>query len=282
VAFYAVTVKAPKSLLVAATGQQVSNEAQGGTQTLSYEAGPARDFYIAASTKFQVITKQAGDVTLSFYFKDGHKPAAQNALNIAAEALDDFGKRYAPYPYTELDFVETPTYALGIEYPGIIAITDQIMNADDNYLEGTVAHEVGHQWFYNLVGNDQLDDPWLDESLTQFATMEYFSDEYGQRGYDIYHSELVDNWAYIGSENIAVGKPVADYTEAEYVAIVYGRGGLFFEALRSEMGAETFDAFLKEYTEAMTWKISTPDILKEYAEKHCNCDLTPLFDEWIW
>ena len=57
-------------------------------------------------------------------------------------------------------------------------------------MEGTVAHEVGHQWFYNLVGDDQLDDPWLDESFAQFATLQYFTDEYGASGADGFRNSL--------------------------------------------------------------------------------------------
>ncbi|MCK7481703.1 MAG: hypothetical protein M0C28_34445 [Candidatus Moduliflexus flocculans] len=58
--------------------------------------------------------------------------------------------------------ITTRIYDFGGEYRG---------SPVSVYMESTVAHEVGHQWFYHLVGNDQLDDPWLDESLTQFVTL---------------------------------------------------------------------------------------------------------------
>jgi aminopeptidase N len=118
-----------------------------------------------------------------------------------------------------LDFVSTPTLALGIEYPGMIAITDWILQPDQDYLEGVVAHEVGHQWFYNLVGNDQLDDPWLDESLTQFATLQYFTDAYGQAGNQGFRQDLEGRWySMIGQKPWFTCK---DYSEAEYSGIIY-------------------------------------------------------------
>ena len=164
----------------------------------------------------------------------------------------------------------------------MIAITESIVQPNQGYLEGTVAHEVGHQWFYNLVGNDQLDDPWLDESLTQFITLQYFTDEYGQAGSREFRQDLEGRWAYIGNTGIPVGLPVKEYSNAEYSGIVYGRGGLFFEALRDEMGSEIFDTFMKDYTQSNAWDIATPEKLKAKAEEHCGCNLTKLFKKWIY
>jgi aminopeptidase N len=172
----------------------------------------------------------------------------------------------------------------------MVAITSRIYDLSNDlrgtpariYMEATVAHETGHQWFYNLVGNDQLDDPWLDESLTQFATLQYYEDEYGTQGASGFEDSLKGRWDSVNDEKIPIGLPVAKYNDQEYGAIVYGRGPLFFVALREEMGAESFNAFLKDYTETLSWKISTPETLQSLAEKHCACDLQKIFDEWVY
>lgn len=280
--FFVVTVDAPKDVTVVLSGREVSRQDNGNRQQIKVEAGPVRDFYLAASPEYEVFTKEANGVTLRFYTRSNLKKGAEYALDVAARSIEVFNERYAAFPYTELDFVSTPTYALGIEYPGMIAITEWIIDPDNGYLEATVAHEVGHQWFYNLVGNDQLDEPWLDESLTQFATLQYFTDEYGQAGSDGFRADIEGRWNYINNDPIPVGLPVRDYSDAEYSGIVYGRGALFFEALREEMGVEVFDAFIKKYTTDNAWKISTAEILRTEAETQCKCDLSALFDEWIY
>jgi len=76
--------------------------------------------------------------------------------------------------------------------------------------------------------------------------------------------------------------PVADYHEEEYSAIVYGRGPLFFVALKEEMGAQAFDEFLMDYTKTFSWDISTPDDMQSLAEEHCKCDLDSIFKEWVY
>ena len=280
--FFLVTVEAPKNLTLVGSGREINRQETGNRQTVRYEAGPVRDFYLAASPEYEVVSKEVNGVTLRFYAPDNFQRGAESALEAAAKSLEVFGKRYTSYPYSELDFVTTPTYALGIEYPGMIAITEWIVEPDNSYLEATVAHEIAHQWFYNLVGNDQLDDPWLDESLSQFATLEYFSDKYGQTGAQGFRLDLEGRWNSIGQEEIPVGLPVRDYTDSEYSGIVYGRGGLFFEALRDEMGSEKFDAFMKEYVKTNAWDIATPQKFQSQAELVCGCDLTDLFKDWIF
>jgi aminopeptidase N len=280
--FFIVTVEAPKGITLVGSGREISHQNTGNRQTVRYEAGPARDFYLAASPEYEVFTKEVDGVTLRFYARDNLQAGAESALDTAALALKIFSERYAPYPYTELDFISTPTTALGIEYPGMIAITERIIDPDHSYLEATVAHEVGHQWFYNLVGNDQLDDPWLDESLTQFITLQYFADTYGQAGNEGFRNDLERRWNMVGRQEIPVGLPVKDYSSEEYGSIVYGRGGLFFEALRDEMGRENFDAFMKNYVQNNSWDIATPEKLKSVAEAQCGCNLTQLFEKWIY
>jgi len=280
--FFIVKVEAPKNVTLVGSGREISRGENGSRQTVTYAAGPVRDFYLVASPEYEVFTRESNAITYRFYTRDFLQDGAEAGLDAAVRAVEDYSQRYAPYPYTELDFVSTPTLALGIEYPGMIAITEHIVSPNDNFLEAVVAHEVGHQWFYNLVGNDQLDDPWLDESLTQYATLQYYGDEYGQGGYQGYRQSLASRWANINNADIPVGLPVREYSDAEYSGIVYGRGALFFEALREEIGEETFDAFMKEYTETNAWNTATPEELKAIAEENCSCDLTPLFEEWVY
>jgi aminopeptidase N len=285
--FYIVQIHAPKGLTLVTSGKSISSDEARQVQAVNVASGPARDFYLVASPNFEEVSQTFGEVTINSYANKAAIQGAKFASEVAFHAIDIYSKRYAPYPYTKLDIVATPTLALGIEYPGAIAIADRIYNIGSGsptqqYMESTVAHEVGHQWFYNLVGNDQLDDPWLDESLAQFATLQYFTDRYGADVADNFHSALVGRWQRVNQEKILIGLPVAKYNGNEYGAIVYGRGPLFFEALRNKMGIAVFDEFMKDYTEALSWKISTPATLKALAEKHCACNLDAMFQEWVY
>ena len=289
-AFYIVRISAPKDLTLATSGQRIAADSAGQFQSIIVASGPARDFFMAASANYQEVSQTFGEVTIHSYNDNNAMEGAEFALDVAADAIEAFNNRYAPYPYTELDLVSTPNLALGIEYPGAIALTTRIYEAgsaprgssDSGILEGTVAHEVGHQYFYNLVGNDQLDDPWLDEAMAQFLMLQYYGDLYGAGGAAGIRDSLNARWKRVELAKIPIGLPVTAYQGAEYGAIVYGRGPLFIEALKEQMGGSSFDAFLRDYTETFSWGIATPDAFQQLAEKHCACDLDALFNEWVY
>ena len=82
-------------------------------------------------------------------------------LERTVASLEDFGRRFGPYPWTTFTMAVTPDLGGGFEYPA------HVMQGTGTL--GIVAHEVGHQWFYALVGNDQGRDPWLDEGLATWS-----------------------------------------------------------------------------------------------------------------
>lgn len=290
VSFYLVQVTAPADLVMVASGINLERTEKKGRQVVTFAAGPARDFYLAASSDFTVISETIGETKVNSYFLKDFKKGAEVALNTAVEALQDFSIRYGPYPYTEFDVVSTSMQgAIGIEYPGIIGINKLIYDPSQDMsggpgftvLEATVAHEVGHQWFYSTVGNDQANEPWLDESLTQYVTGIFFFDEYGKDGFQSYSQSWTNRWQRVDEKTIPIGLPAKDYQGGEYSAIIYGRGPLFIQALAERMGQSEFDKFLLDYTKTYEWQISTGNDFKQLAEKHCQCDLTQLFSEWV-
>lgn len=288
--FYLVRVIAPASLTVVASGVKVGRECEADNQILTFAAGPARDFYLAASENYTVVSETVGETTVNSYAFPERADGAELALQFATGALRSYNERFGLYPYTEFDVVSTPMQALGMEYPGVVAIALDLYDPDEDVwglpseimLESTVGHEVAHQWFYNVVGNDQLDEPWLDEAIVQYATGLYYLDASGERAAQDWHDSWYDRWDRVDQADIPIGMPVGAYEGREYGAIVYGRGPLFVAALAEEMGQEPFDEFLRDYYESHKWAIGTSDAFRQLAEHHCQCDLTALFEEWVY
>lgn len=277
--FYLVSVDAPRDLRLVASGVEIGRSETADRQRVRYANGPARDFYLAAGRGLVRSSRLVGETVVNSYAPPRLGVQSRLALETAEAALRIFGERYGPYPYTEFDLVSISTSAGGVEYPGLAALALSVYPGAE-FLEIVVAHEVGHQWFYNLVGNDTQGQPWLDESLVQFATWEYFSDRYGPQGEQAFRDNLAGTW-YSGAE-VPIGQPVSAYTAYEYGEIVYGRGAFFFEALRDRMGRAAFDELMRAYVEAYAWEIATAEDFKALAEEHCNCDLTPVFEEWVY
>ena len=104
----------------------------------------------------------------------------------------------------------------------------------------------------------------------------------GQSAAQGYIGSWEDRWERVDRADIPIGLPAEDYEGREYGAIVYGRGPLFVAALAEKMGQEAFDQFLRDYYETHKWQIATTESLKQLAENHCQCNLTDLFEEWVY
>ena len=288
--FYLVRVNAPRRVTLVASGSEIGRVLRGRRQVVTLAAGPARDFYLAASRRFVRESAQVGETNVHSYATRSGRESARQALRHAQAALQSFGGLLGAYPYTEMDLVSTPMTALGIEYPGTMGFNLRLYDPDavvsglpaPVLLESVVAHEVAHQWFYNAVGNDQQAQPWVDEAVVQYVTGLYFADVYGPQGAESYRSSWLDRWDRVERAEIPIGKHAGDYDAKAYAPIVYGRGPLFIEALAKEMGQPTFDAFLQDYYRAYQWEIATAEAFRALAETHCACDLGPLFEEWVY
>ena len=97
-----------------------------------------------------------------------------------------------------------------------------------------------------------------------------------------YRASWNSRWRRVDQADIPIGLAAGDYTGKEYGAIVYGRGPLFIATLAEEMGAQTFDEFLRHYYKTYKWEISSGHSFKQLAEDHCQCDLTTLFERWVY
>jgi hypothetical protein len=156
VADFDVRISVPAGLGALATGVY---DGQG-----RWTATAVRDFALSIGN-FRVATgtaraPDAVKVTVGVAAGVDRDPATFLAKEI--RVLEDFGNRFGPYPYPELTLAITPGLNGGIEYPG------HIMQGPDT-ISRTTSHEVGHMWFYALVGNHQGRDPWLDEGVTSWA-----------------------------------------------------------------------------------------------------------------
>jgi hypothetical protein len=287
-AFYIVEVKAPADLVLVSSGVVVEKEIVGGSQTTVFAAGPARDFYLAGSNVFVEMIDQTGNTTIRVVTRPENSINQAFAVEYATHAIEILSKRVGEYPYTEFEVLSSPMRAYGIEYPGITSIlVDEFMDGVDvggipsaQMLESTLAHEAGHMWFYNVVGNDQQNQPWVDEALTQYVTYIYYLDRYGEG------SGYIDSWKYrwsrVENADIPIGMPAGEYHGAEYSGIVYGRGPLFFYELEKDFGLETVMAGIESYYDEFLWKNAGTEDLRNALEEACDCDLGTYFEKWVY
>ena len=285
VSLYQVELTVPEAMVVAASGSLLNEALNGdGTKTLALVSGPMRDFYVAMRADYELVSDMVDGIVVNSYYPPDLASGGALALRYAVDALRVFNHRFGPYPYAEFDVVATPTLAGGVEYPGIVAVTQQVYQQQGGFFQHATVHEVAHQWWYGLVGNDQIDEPWLDESLTNYSTVIYWEEVEGQE-----QAEAVIDTFFLGPYQSArnqgrdrsVVGPVADFSEGEYGVFVYGKGPLFFNALRQEVGDETYFDIMKTYYTEYKYKIADSDDLLNVIERVSGRNVEPLVETWL-
>ncbi len=286
IALFDVTLTAPREMVIVTSGDILTTTFPAeNLQTIHAFSGPVRDFFVAMSPDYQSTGRMVDGVTVTGYFLSGRRAQGETILRVAADALSTFGQLFGPYPYRAFDVVAVPMPPAlgGVEFPGVVAMAGRYYLQPDDLVEFVTAHEVAHQWWYGLVGNDPVNYPWLDEALTQYSAVNYFEQIYGPQK----RAELVDTWFRYPYNQLSasgadrrVGGSVDEFSETEYSLLVYGKGPLFFEAMRGQLGDPRYFAALRAYAEAHRYGLATPtDLLNAFEQ--AGGDPTGLYREWI-
>ncbi|HEU4323981.1 MAG TPA: M1 family metallopeptidase [Roseiflexaceae bacterium] len=280
-ALYDVTLTGPSDWRLVTTGVAVEYQAEGASQRARFVSGPQREFTITA-LQLEQASAEVDGTRINSFFRSGSATGGQTALQVASDALRAFNKRYGRYPLAELDVIEMDARSfLGVEYPGLIMI-EHALYTQPGILSTTVAHEVGHQWWYSIVGNDVQRTSWLDEALASYSQIIYQEEvngpEAAERELQGFRDRYIQNRR--AGRDAPVEQPNASF-RSNYVALVYGKSVLFFQALRVQLGEQGFDRFLHEYYARHRYGyVSGADVVAT-ANDICGCDVGPLYADWI-
>jgi hypothetical protein len=289
-ALYKVEVMAREDVVLASSGVQTATRVEGDFTRHFLVSGPVRDFFVILSPDFRRISKLVDGVLVSSYYLPGSITGGEDALAVTSQALHLFNTRYGSYPYGELDVVETPLkYAAGVEYPTIVLIGRDLYRISGmDLFADVVAHEVAHQWWYGVVGNDVFDDPWLDEALAMYSDGVYREETGGVAAYNGYLEYLDSEYSTLvkaGTDD-QITQSLGHFEERGnpniYSVVVYSKGALFFDAVRKEIGDEAFFKALKVYYQDHRYGVARPEDLLAAFEKAANRPLGDLYEKWLY
>jgi hypothetical protein len=245
-----------------------------------YRLEKARNFVWSVSHQYQVLTGKAGAVTVQSYAFPFDVRANQAALDTTIAALELFSELFGPYPRQMLTVVEAD-FLDGMEYDGLYFLSDGFYNlyqgTQSEYLVAIAAHETAHQWWYGLVGNDQAQEPWLDEALATYSERLYYEHLHPDAlpWWWAYRVEYYEPSGWVDGSIYNLGGYRA-YRDA-----VYLNGAVFLEELRELTGDDAFFAFLKDYAAAYAGELATADDFFSTLRRHSQADITPVLDKFF-
>lgn len=272
---FAVTVHAPPSVTVAAPGLMLQ-----GSDTWQYRLDNARAFSFLASPNYVRFDGDAGGIPVTVYVTRAYQSAGPTVLQTTVQALTLFNDLYGPYPYDSIVIAQNG-FLTAMEYSGIVSLSgysfSSYNDSADSLLVAIIAHEVSHQWWYGGVGNNQVDEPWLDEGLAMISELLF---------YERYYPDLVDWWWQFRVVRWEPSGPVNariyDYDTSEsFVHHVYGQAASFMADLRDWMGDAAFRSFLQTYYQQYRGRFATGADFLAAAQAETAVDLTPLIAQYF-
>lgn len=202
------------------------------------------------------------------------------------------------YPYNQVTAVDgTISAGGGMEYPNVTVIGSA---GNDRMLETVIMHEVGHNWFYGILGSNERDNAWMDEGLNSFNEDRYMDTKYPDAslgaaigiggldkklGLSDFSQRSLSELSYLISASQNLDQPLQchsdNFTEINYGGIVYKKTALLFYYLKGYLGEPLFDKCMHNYFEKWKFKHPQPEDIQAVFEETTGQKLDWFFNELI-
>jgi hypothetical protein len=238
---YYILFKTRKDMQVAAPGKK-EEYLFGAIKFSIFEASNLRDFPAVLYNNADVYEEKSGNTNIIYINSKATKGNVNTAFDFAV-------KNIGPYPYDSFFVVKAPLNQSGMEFSNMIFLSDSCFK-DNNDLKRVTYHEVFHQWFYGIIGTDQLNEPFFDEGMVNYLAMFLCNDRFPST----YNNEFMR-------------LKLKDYTSrSEYYDLAYNNSAVYFNTIHNKLGND-FYKLLQEIYKEKKYKIAYfNDFLKYFTE----------------
>lgn len=261
----------PSKYEIANTGKVLDKKSDGEKVMYEIEAKNVRDFAFILSDKFSVDKDSVKGIQINTY--NLNENFSKLTTEVAKDSIKIFSDLFGQYPYEVYSVVASDFYIGGMEYPNLVMIDSSLYTENNKFLlEYVVAHETAHQWWYSVIGNNEISEPWIDEALTEYSTILYFEEKYGKETAERLLKTMKVQTRNYKSENAF--KATTQYKNSmEYSLNVYTKGALIFNDIRNEIGDEAFFEALQEYYKTYMYKnVTKTNLIEIWKAKGIDFD----------
>ncbi len=273
---YHMEINIPQGYELVSTGENQDTIAvDSGREIHLVKALNARDFCMVVVYDYSKVSSGFQNTSLRCYAPPGAMDKARQVLEQSRDIFNYYACTFGSYPYKEFKIIFVPMKGFhGMEYSGIIFLREEFLNtsSDSRENEFLLAHEIAHQWWYSVVGNDQVKEPWLDEGLANWSAYKYLYERKGYKPPPESHKP----------EGIKLTRELKDiYSAQEYYGTAYAGGEAFWFGLEDELGSEQVIKVLRKYYADFHYGIATTADLKECIRVEAHKNMDQYFQRWF-
>ena len=278
---FEVNVKTTQAgVVIASSGVEEPASSGSAGEWTRYRINGARTFALSASDQLHYVDATAGGAQIRSYYFPGYDYQAAAILNAAVREIGLFEVKFGAFPYGSLSIVQADLND-GQEYDGLVFLATKFYNEYNDSARSNLisigVHEIAHQWWFGLVGNDQAMEPWLDEALAVYSEAIFYQYIY-PNSYDWWWNFRVN---YFGPSGWVDGN-VYDYGSFRgYVNAAYLNGANFLEALNYRMGDDAFFRFLQDYASRYGRGRATTYDFFAVARQSTTADISDLINAYF-
>ena len=253
-------------------------------KTLRFIQKNVHDFAWFTDKRYHVLKGEVNvnnrKITSWALFTNNEAKLWRRSIEYINDATRHFSKWVGEYPYNHVTAVDgTISAGGGMEYPNITVIGS---SGDSKSLETVIVHEVGHNWYYGILGSNERDNAWMDEGLNTYIEIRYMEEKYPNgyfrkkdstqnksRGISLnipMEEKELQHIAYQFNASRNYDQPLKmgskDFTQMNYGAMVYCKTGIGFHYLKAFLGEALFDNCMNEYFNQWKFKHPNPNDIK--------------------
>lgn len=189
---------------------------------------------------------------------------------------------WGPYLWDRVGYCIVPFSAGAMEHATNIGFMNYYLSVLADEAEHTMAHELSHHWFGNLVTCATASDMWLNEGWARYNEHLFAERLYGDSTYNslvrinhknVLHTAHVRDLAYLPVSGVP--------TEQTYGTTVYDKGADVIHTLRYYMGDGAFFSCVKSFIDTYKWNTITTEQLRDYLTQCSGVNLNDYFADWV-
>lgn len=284
-------ITVPSKYITLSNGELVSQTKNGANRTDYWKMDQKHAPYLffLSVGEFEIIKDSYKNIPVNYYVEKEYAPYAKDIFGNTPEMIQFFSEKLGVvFPWNKYSQIVVRDYVSGaMENTTAVVHGEQAYQKpgqliDENTHENTIAHELFHHWFGDLVTSESWSNLTLNESFANYS--EYLWREYKFGKEDAAMHLFENNQLYLNGQESDKKLVRFDYLDKEdmFDLVSYNKGGAILHMLRNYVGDDAFFASLKMYLNEYKYQSAEVPQLRLIFEKVTGKDLNWFFNQWYY